>query len=97
MQRSFGYVPTPPKRYYNDWPNMHLPFGGPSARVLPRASEMSFRSTPVYSIWATWLQLEPTEGTYNFAPLHANVAEARRRGWKVELRILTSHIGSAAA
>ena len=97
MQRSFGYVPTPPKRYYNDWPNMHLPFGGPSARVLPRASEMPFRSTPVYSIWATWLQLEPSEGTYNFAPLHANVAEARRRGWKVELRILTSHIGSAAA
>ena len=95
MQRSFNYVPTPPKLYYNSYPNTTLPFGGPSALVLPEASRMPFRSTPVYSIWATWLQLEPSEGVYDFAPLHANVAEAARRGWKVCLRILTSHIGSA--
>jgi len=95
MQRSFNYVPTPPRLFHNSYPDTALPFGGPSAMVLPEASRMLFRSTPVYSIWATWLQLEPTEGTYNFAPLHANVAEAARRGWKVCLRILTSHIGSA--
>jgi hypothetical protein len=95
MQRSFNYVPTPPRLFHNSYPDTALPFGGPSAMVLPEASQMLFRSTPVYSIWATWLQLEPTEGTYNFAPLHANVAEAARRGWKVCLRILTSHIGSA--
>ena len=95
MQRCFGYVPMPPKTWNSQWPDSEMPFGGPSAMALPPTTTMPFTVTPVFAMWAMWKQLEPAEGVYNFAPIHANVAEAARRGWKVELRILTSHIPSA--
>ena len=58
-------------------------------QLLPTGSDgfrRLFRLLPsARSIWAMWLQLEPTEGVYDFSSLHANVAEAAARGWKVLL------------
>lgn len=61
----------------------------PTPPMLPT---LRFRATAVHSVWVRWKELEPTEGTYDFALLRSTFKATKDQDWLLGLRLLTSRI-----
>ena len=69
-----------------------LPNPPTTAASLP---SLSFSATAVFCMWVPWKLLEPSQGVYNFAALHANIEATAASGWKFALRMLTARVVDA--
>lgn len=50
--------------------------------------DLSFEANPVGLLWVKWRDIEPTMGSYNFAPIIDRIKQANSNGTKISLRIL---------